>query len=161
MKRMPSVLAAAGLGFLTLAATPLAHAWTAIGNATPNTVFVTYAHNRRSICNVSCGGSGAAEWFNEGWWHIAPGGVVTVNGRHHHGAIHAFFAEDDFGRFWAGNTVNLCVPFTAFDMCGNDCPAGSRNIGYRWLGLSFEVKCCHGFLVICDAPDHFQTNLTL
>jgi uncharacterized membrane protein len=161
MKRMPSVLAAAGLGFLTLAATPLAHAWSAIGNATPSPVFVVYAHNRRPICNVSCGGGGAAEWFNAGWWQIAPGGVVTVNGRDHHEAHHAFFAEDDFGRFWAGNKVSLCVPFTAFDMCGNSCPSGSRFLGYRHLGFSLESKCCHGFLSFCTSPDNFQTNLTL
>jgi uncharacterized membrane protein len=162
MKRMPSVLAATGLGFLTLAATPLAHAWTAIGNATPSTVFVVYAHERVTTCNVGCAASsGGAAWFNEGWWQIAPGGVVTVNGGHHHAANQAFFAEDDFGRVWAGNRASFCVPFTAFDMCGHECPSGSRFLGYRHLGWNIENKCCHGLFVLCTGPDNFQTNLTL
>jgi uncharacterized membrane protein len=166
MNRVLSVLAAAGLGVLTLAAASSAHAWTAIGNATPNTVFVVYAHDRNGDCNVACGGGGKAALFNQGWWHIAPGGVVTVNGHHFHEEGHAIFAEDDFGRFWAGSSFTfngLCVPFTAFNMCGNQCPAGSRVLNYRPIGPFPYTECCHDapFACLFVGNDNFQTNLTL
>lgn len=137
-----------------------AEASTKFKNNTPNPVWVAYAHSadQGAGCgyNDGCGGAThlSGSYKVQGWWQIAPGGTVTVNGHAHHNARHQYYAEDGLGHVWQGGGFVFATNWEAFTRCGNSFPFGSINRTFRQLSNS---TCC-GFWC---SPVNYTLTLVL
>ena len=146
-------MGSAAVALALLGAASTASAWTKFKNSTANTVWLAYAY--QSVSGVACGYSTCGGgWRVQGWWQIAPGGTVTVNGHDHHNAKHHFYAQDQFGHIWNGTGTQQRLETGAFDYCN-----GIINPG-DWIEKFQIVRnttCC-GFW--CD-PVNYTANLVL
>lgn len=133
---------------------PSAHAWTKVKNSTPTTITLAYAFSSVSgiFCGYStCGGG----WKTIGWFNIAPGGTVTINGQAHHNAEHYYYAQDQAGHKWRGNGgKSFELRNAKFEFCNQGIHPG------QWVE-NFNVitrgTCCGA---TCS-PVNFTQTLTL
>ncbi|HEX6245667.1 MAG TPA: DUF1036 domain-containing protein [Polyangiales bacterium] len=124
------------IGAVALA--PSAHAWTKVKNNTPNTISLAYAFS--SVSGVGCGYSTCGGgWKSKGWWNIAPGGTVTINGQAHHNADHQYYAQDTQGRKWRGGGRAFELRNTPFDFCNQGLFPGTWQEVFKKISGS---RCC-------------------
>lgn len=132
---------------------PSAHAWTKVKNNTPTTVSFAYAFS--SVSGIGCGYSTCGGgWKSTGWWNIAPGGTVTINGQAHHNAIHQYYAQDQAGRKWRGGGRAFELRNSSFDFCNQGLNPANWQEVFKVMSGS---RCC-GFTC---SPVNFTLTLTL
>ena len=98
------------------------------------------------LCGWNDGCSSEGDWVVEGWYKIAPGATVTVQGQGYGNAFHDAYGEDGLGHVWVGGGGNAvggryCAPRTAFRWCSNTCSnVASTYQFFRARGS----RCCGG-----------------
>ena len=164
MKAALSIAAA-----LTLAAASgNANAWFKVQNSTPNTVYFVHAYAAVFNVGLNCGYNDGCpwspgyppefDWRYDYWFAIAPGGVVQVHGAKFYEAAHQFYADDDFGNFWAGDGWALDVYWEGAMGCIGFPESGTLygNVGLRRLR---DQQCCAVLGQGCS-PENYTINLT-
>lgn len=99
-----------------------------IRNSTPNLLYVAVGY-----FNEGC----SPRFGKRGWYHVQPGTTAMVFGGRTNHSYFRYYAEDDFGHVWGGDTFTD-TPEDAFDMCWiANCPPrtscnrlGFANPGY-------------------------------
>lgn len=147
------------LGVVTLAglAGP-ANAWTRFHNNTSNTISTAHAYD--SVSGFLCGYSDGcpSNWHLKGWWNIAPGGTVTVDGNAWGNASHDVYGFDSLGHEWTGGGGNPLggsygIPFDrAFSGCQYDFLTLPRT-EYRTFARIRYSTCCGG-----SCPSNYTVN---
>jgi hypothetical protein len=138
------------LGLFALVAAPTeAGAWTKFKNNTSVTLWTAHAFASTSgfLCgwDDGCSGSGKSDWRVQGWWQIAPGGLVTVHGSGYGNAYHDAYAEDDFGHTWGGGGNDYATPNNAFDHCGGiGIVQGGTAVPMPVFARVRNTRCCGG-----------------
>ncbi|MFD7236763.1 DUF1036 domain-containing protein [Streptomyces syringium] len=78
-------------------------------------------------------------WLKRGWWNVAPGQCVTVDGANV-SAVNRFwyFYAEAVDAVWTGPFGPYCVTNQAFEWCLNRCDATSttRRVGFREIDVN-------------------------
>jgi hypothetical protein len=119
-------------------------------NFSPNTIWTLHAYASTSgfLCGWNDGCSGVeGDWVVEGWYQIAPGATVVVQGNGYGNAYHDAYGEDSYGHVWQGGGGNpqggtYCAPPTAFSWCNNTCQSPNGN--YYSFFRARNTRCCGG-----------------
>ena len=153
----------ASAGLLASASSASAN-WLQYKNGTTfGTIFTAHAY--RTIGGFTCfddgcSGSGRADYRFEGWWGIAPGGVVTVYAYSFHEAWHEAFAFDFAGHVWSGPSSGphaghqQCMLNNAFSDCGGSgicqIPCNEPTChNARYFAIN-DTACCTSFPGLCS-----------
>jgi uncharacterized membrane protein len=154
---MKTILAM-GAALMLAAAAGDAHAWMKVKNNTPNTIWFVHAFASTSGfgCGYDDGCTGEnGEWAVQHWWGVAPGGTATVQSQNFGNAWHQYYAEDDFGHFWAGDGENVCLWWNGNGMCSDLCDTNAyTQVNLRRLR---DTRCCG----LGCSPDNYTLTLTL
>jgi hypothetical protein len=147
MKRL-ILVASLVMGAAVLMSPGAASASTKFKNNSPNTIWTLHAYASTSgfLCGWDDHCSSEGDWVVEGWYKIAPGATVIVQGQGYGNAYHDAYGEDGLGHYWVGgggNAVggNFCAPRTAFSWCSNVC---STNASYYQFFRARGTRCCGG-----------------
>ena len=103
-------------------------------NRTSKTIYVTYVKLDRSCTGVP--------WKKRGWWKIAPGNTVTVDGTPIRNRYSYFYAESADGNLkWTNSSPKATITNRVFDLCWNETPAPpTRRVGLRKIDAGSSTK---------------------